>query len=140
MYHDRQRLAALWQTELDLFRAEHPASEREFERAVQHMPDGVPMLWMVPSLIAMADSVRILKFASTVRMAPATMTRSHGVLTTGVGGGAAVPAGFAFWARSGRAAARSAAAARVRTKRGRRIKRVLRTRKRKAGDPSSGSS
>ncbi len=46
MYHDRQRLAALWQTELDLFRAEHPTSEREFERAVQHMPDGVPMLWM----------------------------------------------------------------------------------------------
>lgn len=46
MYDDRQRLAALWQTELDLFRAEHPASEREFERAVQHMPDGVPMLWM----------------------------------------------------------------------------------------------
>ncbi|MFM9876977.1 MAG: transaminase [Rhodoglobus sp.] len=46
MYDDRQRLAGLWQTELELFRAERPASQREFERAAQHMPDGVPMLWM----------------------------------------------------------------------------------------------
>ena len=46
MYDDRQRLAGLWQSELELFRSEHPASEREFERAAQHMPDGVPMLWM----------------------------------------------------------------------------------------------
>ncbi|CAN5620791.1 aspartate aminotransferase family protein [soil metagenome] len=46
MYDDRARLAALWEGELELFRAARPASAAEWERAVQHMPDGVPMLWM----------------------------------------------------------------------------------------------
>lgn len=46
MYEDRARLAGLWQTELELFRAQRPASGRLWERAIQHMPDGVPMLWM----------------------------------------------------------------------------------------------
>ena len=46
MYQDRDRLAALMQTELDIFAAARPASAREFMRASAHMPDGVPMLWM----------------------------------------------------------------------------------------------
>jgi len=46
VYEDRARLAALWQSELDVFRAARPRSEDEWRRAVQHMPDGVPMLWM----------------------------------------------------------------------------------------------
>ena len=46
MYQDRERLAALWETELDVFRAARPRSQAEWERAVRHMPDGVPMLWM----------------------------------------------------------------------------------------------
>ncbi|MDO7881549.1 transaminase [Antiquaquibacter soli] len=46
MYEDRGRLAALWETELDVFRAARPASHAEWERAERHMPDGVPMLWM----------------------------------------------------------------------------------------------
>ncbi|MGX5681276.1 transaminase [Schumannella luteola] len=46
MYQDRGRLAALWETELEVFRAARPASHAEWERAVAHMPDGVPMLWM----------------------------------------------------------------------------------------------
>jgi glutamate-1-semialdehyde 2,1-aminomutase len=45
-YTDRARLAALWESELEVFRAAHPKSQAEFERAVEHMPDGVPMLWM----------------------------------------------------------------------------------------------
>lgn len=45
-YADRARLAALWQSELDIFEAARPASRREWQRAVEHMPDGVPMLWM----------------------------------------------------------------------------------------------
>lgn len=46
MYEDRGRLAALWETELEVFRAARPKSKNEWERAVAHMPDGVPMLWM----------------------------------------------------------------------------------------------
>jgi len=45
-YEDRARLAGLWETELDLFRAMRPRSSDEWERAILHMPDGVPMLWM----------------------------------------------------------------------------------------------
>ncbi len=45
-YPDRARLAALWESELDVFRAARPRSEEQWERAIQHMPDGVPMLWM----------------------------------------------------------------------------------------------
>jgi glutamate-1-semialdehyde 2,1-aminomutase len=46
MYDDRARLAALWQSESDLFRASRPRSRAMFEEAAEHMPDGVPMLWM----------------------------------------------------------------------------------------------
>ena len=46
MYEDRERLAALWETELDVFRAARTKSADEWERAILHMPDGVPMLWM----------------------------------------------------------------------------------------------
>jgi glutamate-1-semialdehyde aminotransferase len=46
VYEDRERLAGLWQSELEVFRAARPASRDEFDRAVEHMPDGVPMLWM----------------------------------------------------------------------------------------------
>ncbi len=46
VYQDRARLAALWHSEVEVFRAARPASRVEFDRAVQHMPDGVPMLWM----------------------------------------------------------------------------------------------
>lgn len=45
-YADRARLAALWESEVEVFRAARPASRREWERASHHMPDGVPMLWM----------------------------------------------------------------------------------------------
>ncbi|HWR86148.1 MAG TPA: transaminase [Rhodoglobus sp.] len=43
---DRDRLTALMADEVRRFRAQRPASERAFDRARQHMPDGVPMLWM----------------------------------------------------------------------------------------------
>jgi len=46
MYHDRQRLAALWQGEVERFTESRPRSREEFERASRHLPDGVPMLWM----------------------------------------------------------------------------------------------
>jgi glutamate-1-semialdehyde 2,1-aminomutase len=46
MYEDRGRLAALWESEIEVFRAGRPRSAEQWERAVQHMPDGVPMLWM----------------------------------------------------------------------------------------------
>ncbi len=46
MYENRARLAALWESELELFRRMRPTSRAEFDRAVEHMPDGVPMLWM----------------------------------------------------------------------------------------------
>lgn len=45
-YQDRARLAALWESELEVFRAQRPRSEEQWERAIRHMPDGVPMLWM----------------------------------------------------------------------------------------------
>ncbi|MCY7412229.1 MAG: aminotransferase class III-fold pyridoxal phosphate-dependent enzyme [Salinibacterium sp.] len=45
-YEDRARLAALWESELELFTLTHPRSRVQWERAIQHMPDGVPMLWM----------------------------------------------------------------------------------------------
>ncbi len=45
-YPDRARLAALWERELEAFRAARPHSRDEWQRALQHMPDGVPMLWM----------------------------------------------------------------------------------------------
>jgi glutamate-1-semialdehyde 2,1-aminomutase len=45
-YLDRERLAALWRIELERFEAEHPRSKQLFDRATEHLPDGVPMLWM----------------------------------------------------------------------------------------------
>lgn len=45
-YHDRVRLAGLWQSEIDLFRAARPRSAELFDQATPHLPDGVPMLWM----------------------------------------------------------------------------------------------
>ncbi|MFC5501219.1 transaminase [Lysinimonas soli] len=45
-YEDRARLAALWDAEVELFRAMRPESERAWRDALEHMPDGVPMLWM----------------------------------------------------------------------------------------------
>ncbi|MHB1171941.1 MAG: transaminase [Lacisediminihabitans sp.] len=46
MYADRERLAALWDVETDVFRRAHPRSRELWERASRHLPDGVPMLWM----------------------------------------------------------------------------------------------
>ena len=46
MYEDRERLAALWASEDELFRAEHPESHALWREALPHLPDGVPMLWM----------------------------------------------------------------------------------------------
>jgi glutamate-1-semialdehyde 2,1-aminomutase len=46
MYADRDRLAALWRTETELYRAARPESERAWLEALDHLPDGVPMLWM----------------------------------------------------------------------------------------------
>ena len=46
MYRNRERLAELWRTEVDIFRAARPESERLFREALPHLPDGVPMLWM----------------------------------------------------------------------------------------------
>ena len=46
MYADRSRLAALWQTEVQAFRDSRPASEGLWREALEHLPDGVPMLWM----------------------------------------------------------------------------------------------
>lgn len=43
---DRERLARLWKGEVDLFTSQRPASKALWEKAVKHMPDGVPMLWM----------------------------------------------------------------------------------------------
>ena len=43
---NRERLASLWQSEVDLFRSARPQSKVLWEKAVKHMPDGVPMLWM----------------------------------------------------------------------------------------------
>jgi len=46
LYHDRVRLAGLWQSEIDLFRAARLRSAELFDQATPHLPDGVPMLWM----------------------------------------------------------------------------------------------
>lgn len=43
---DRARLRSLWERETARFEAERPRSKALFEKASQHMPDGVPMLWM----------------------------------------------------------------------------------------------
>lgn len=43
---DRERLARLWKDEVDLFTSQRLASKALWEKAVKHMPDGVPMLWM----------------------------------------------------------------------------------------------
>src|SRR5690554_6452464 len=45
-YDDRQRLAALWEGEVALFRVGHPESEALWKNALPNLPDGVPMLWM----------------------------------------------------------------------------------------------
>lgn len=45
-YADRQRLAALWEGEVALFREGHPESEALWKEALPNLPDGVPMLWM----------------------------------------------------------------------------------------------
>ncbi|MBN9238205.1 MAG: aspartate aminotransferase family protein [Micrococcales bacterium 70-64] len=45
-YDDRARLSALWETELEVFRAARPRSEEQWERGILHMPEGVPMQWM----------------------------------------------------------------------------------------------
>ncbi|MDH6180583.1 glutamate-1-semialdehyde 2,1-aminomutase [Microbacteriaceae bacterium SG_E_30_P1] len=46
MYEDRERLAAAWESELEVFRAARPRSADQWQRAIEHLPDGVPMLWM----------------------------------------------------------------------------------------------
>jgi len=46
MYQDRARLVALWDREVASYRAARPESERAWREASQHLPDGVPMLWM----------------------------------------------------------------------------------------------
>jgi len=46
MYQDRERLDALMAAEIEVFRAARGASLAEFARAAEHLPDGVPMLWM----------------------------------------------------------------------------------------------
>ena len=45
-YEDRSRLARLWRDELERFEDTHRESERLWREASEHMPDGVPMLWM----------------------------------------------------------------------------------------------
>jgi len=46
VYHDRARLASLWRDEVARYRAARPESERAWREASEHMPGGVPMLWM----------------------------------------------------------------------------------------------
>lgn len=46
MYADRERLDALWNDELRLFRETHPRSGVLWQQAREHLPGGVPMLWM----------------------------------------------------------------------------------------------
>jgi len=46
VYNDRARLAELHEREVARFRASRPESEAQWRRASEHMPDGVPMLWM----------------------------------------------------------------------------------------------
>ncbi len=46
MYRDRERLAELWRAEREVFRRSRPRSEALYRQASEHLPDGVPMLWM----------------------------------------------------------------------------------------------
>ncbi|MCS0499411.1 transaminase [Protaetiibacter mangrovi] len=46
MYRDRARLTELWDAELETFRRLHPRSGELWNAAREHLPDGVPMLWM----------------------------------------------------------------------------------------------
>jgi glutamate-1-semialdehyde aminotransferase len=46
VYENRTRLAALWSDEVAAYRAARPESEKAWLEARDHMPDGVPMLWM----------------------------------------------------------------------------------------------
>ena len=46
MYEDRARLTKLWEAELELFRRLHPRSGELWQQAREHLPGGVPMLWM----------------------------------------------------------------------------------------------
>ncbi|HEY4153473.1 MAG TPA: transaminase [Pseudolysinimonas sp.] len=46
MYENRARLSALWQAEVEAYRAERPESQKAWLDARAHLPDGVPMLWM----------------------------------------------------------------------------------------------
>jgi glutamate-1-semialdehyde aminotransferase len=46
VYEDRARLSELWDDEVARYRAARPESERAWLAAREHMPDGVPMLWM----------------------------------------------------------------------------------------------
>jgi len=46
VYADRERLAGLWRDELQLFRDTHPRSGELWQQAREHLPGGVPMLWM----------------------------------------------------------------------------------------------
>jgi glutamate-1-semialdehyde 2,1-aminomutase len=43
---NRDRLARLWNDEVDRFSRERPVSKKLWEKASKRMPDGVPMLWM----------------------------------------------------------------------------------------------
>lgn len=45
-YQDRERLASLWNDEVERFRIERPKSQSLWLEASRLMPDGVPMLWM----------------------------------------------------------------------------------------------
>ncbi|TBN56347.1 aminotransferase class III-fold pyridoxal phosphate-dependent enzyme [Glaciihabitans arcticus] len=45
-YENRERLTALWASEVELYRAARPRSEALWRAALPSMPDGVPMLWM----------------------------------------------------------------------------------------------
>ena len=46
MYQDRAQLTALWDQEVAVYRAARPESERAWREASEHLPGGVPMLWM----------------------------------------------------------------------------------------------
>ena len=46
MYQDRDRLAALMDEEVARFRDERPESGKAWRHAREHLPGGVPMLWM----------------------------------------------------------------------------------------------
>jgi len=46
VFGDRAKLARLWQGEVERFEQARPRSKALWEKALQRMPDGVPMLWM----------------------------------------------------------------------------------------------